>query len=177
MKKVIMGTFSSHSNAEALLKQIREQNSISADNISYIYRNADGEIARSDDTISVPLEGASTGAVVGGTAGALAGIATVMGIIPVIGPIFAAGPIITALGIGAGAVATAAAGALTGAVAGTIIGFLVGIGVPETDAQAYEKRVSEGDVLVIVHSDNEAEVLTAFKAHDASTISVHTYGA
>src|SRR5712672_1312504 len=72
--------------------------------------------------------GATSGAVVGGALGWLAGIGALA--IPGVGPLIAAGPIIAALtGVGVG-----------GAVGG-ITGALVGLGIPEYEAKRYEGRV------------------------------------
>ena len=85
--------------------------------------------------------GASTGAIVGGTLGWLAGIGALA--IPGVGPLIAAGPIVAALtGVGVG-----------GAIGG-ITGALVGMGIPEYEAKRYEGRVKEGGILLSVHSDN-----------------------
>src|SRR3982750_4233436 len=84
--------------------------------------------------------GATSGAVVGGTLGWLAGIGALA--IPGLGPFIAAGPIMGALaGVGAG-------GALGG-----LIGALVGMGIPEYEAKRYEGRIKEGGILLSVHSD------------------------
>ena len=75
--------------------------------------------------------GATTGAVIGGTLGWLAGIGALA--IPGIGPLLAAGPIVAALtGVGVG-----------GAIGG-IAGALVGMGIPEYEAKRYEGRIKGG---------------------------------
>ncbi len=75
--------------------------------------------------------GVTTGGVIGGTLGLLAGIGVLA--IPGIGPFIAAGPIVTALaGLGAG-----------GAVGG-IIGALVGMGIPEYEAKAIRRTHQSG---------------------------------
>src|SRR5579862_4530474 len=85
--------------------------------------------------------GATTGAVVGGTLGWLAGIGALA--IPGIGPLIAAGPIVAALtGVGVG-----------GAVGG-ITGALIGMGIPEYEAKRYEGRIKEGGILLSVHADS-----------------------
>ena len=85
--------------------------------------------------------GASSGAVVGGTLGWLAGIGALA--IPGIGPFIAAGPIVAALaGLGVG-----------GAVGG-IAGGLAGLGIPEFEAKRYEGRVMKGGILLSVHCDD-----------------------
>jgi heat induced stress protein YflT len=89
--------------------------------------------------------GATTGGVIGGALGLLAGIGTLA--IPGIGPLIAAGPIIAALaGVGAGAAT------------GGVIGALVGMGIPEYEAKRYEGRVKDGGVLLSVHCSTSKQV-------------------
>src|SRR6202142_3920915 len=85
--------------------------------------------------------GATTGAVVGGALGWLAGIGALA--IPGVGPLIAAGPIVAALtGVGVG-----------GAIGG-IAGALIGMGIPEYEAKRYEGRIKKGNILLSVHADN-----------------------
>jgi Protein of unknown function (DUF3341) len=85
--------------------------------------------------------GATTGAILGGGLGWLAGIGALA--IPGLGPFIAAGPIMAALaGVGAG-----------GAIGG-ITGALIGMGIPEYEAKRYEGRVKEGGILLSVHCDD-----------------------
>jgi hypothetical protein len=87
--------------------------------------------------------GASTGAIVGGGIGWLAGIGALA--IPGLGPFIAAGPIMAAL-----------AGVGVGGTIGGITGALVGMGIPEYEAKRYEGRIKEGGILLSVHCDNSA---------------------
>jgi Protein of unknown function (DUF3341) len=92
--------------------------------------------------------GVTTGGIVGGTLGLLAGIGTLA--IPGLGPFIAAGPIMASLaGLGVG-----------GAVGG-LIGALVGMGIPEYEAKRYEGRVKDGGVLLSVHCDTSEEISRA----------------
>jgi hypothetical protein len=106
--------------------------------------------------------GATSGVVVGGVLGWLAGIGMLA--IPGIGPLLAAGPIVSALA-GAGAVG----------VAGGIVGALVGMGMPEYEALRYEGRVKHGGILMSVHCDDTTwvrraeEVLKATGGEDISS--------
>ena len=85
--------------------------------------------------------GATSGAVVGGALGWLAGIGALA--IPGLGPLLAAGPLLALLsGVGVGATV----GGLTGA--------LIGAGIPEYEAKRYEGLVKNGGILLSVHSDN-----------------------
>lgn len=156
MKEIVIALFSVREDAEKTIQQLHKEIDIDASKISYLYKTVDGkqkEIDAEDIINDTPSEGAQKGAVIGGGVGALVGIATAIGVIPVIGPVFAAGPLLTALGIGAGALGTTAAGAVTGAAAGGLIGALVALGTPEDVAESYEQRVFAGDILVAVHTD------------------------
>lgn len=99
-----------------------------------------GSHPASGDEVPVTHVTARSGAVVGGLAGLLTGLAVLA--IPGIGPIVAAGPI---------------AGALVGLVAGTLGGGLLGAlldaGVPEEQAHAFAGRVAAGEVLLTVRTD------------------------
>src|SRR3954447_7499603 len=106
--------------------------------------------------------GATTGAVIGGGLGWLAGIGALA--IPGVGPLIAAGPIVAALtGVGVG-----------GAIGG-ITGALIGMGIPEYEAKRYEGRIKEGGILLSVHSDDSnwtkraKEILEQTGAEDVSS--------
>src|SRR6267143_3738472 len=89
--------------------------------------------------------GGSTGAVLVGTLGMLAGIGALA--IPGVGPLIAAGPIMATL-----------AGAGVGGAIGGITGALVGLGIPEYEAKRYEGRIQKGGILLSVHCASSDEV-------------------
>ncbi len=92
--------------------------------------------------------GVTTGGVIGGTLGVLAGVGMLA--IPGIGPFIAAGPIMAGLaGLGVG-----------GAVGG-LVGALVGMGIPEYEAKRYEGRVKGGGTLLSVHCDTSEAITRA----------------
>src|ERR1700693_6093549 len=106
--------------------------------------------------------GATTGALIGGGLGWLAGIGALA--IPGLGPFIAAGPIMAALaGVGVG-----------GAVGG-ITGALIGMGIPEYEAKRYEGRIKAGGILLSVHCDDShwtkkaKEILERTGAQDISS--------
>src|SRR3954470_23221351 len=106
--------------------------------------------------------GATTGAIIGGGLGWLAGIGALA--IPGLGPFIAAGPIMAALaGVGAG-----------GAIGG-VTGALIGMGIPEYEAKRYEGRVKEGGILLSVHCDDSnwtkkaKDILVRTSATDVSS--------
>ncbi len=92
--------------------------------------------------------GASSGAVVGGILGWLAGAGALM--IPGLGLFVAAGPIMGLLsGIG------------VGGMIGGIAGALAGLGTPEYEAKRYEGRIRKGGILLSVHCDDSDWIKTA----------------
>lgn len=92
--------------------------------------------------------GVTTGGVIGGTLGLLAGVGMLA--IPGLGPFIAAGPIMAGLaGLGVG-----------GAVGG-VTGALIGMGIPEFEAKRYEGRLKKGGILLSVHCDTSDEIKRA----------------
>jgi hypothetical protein len=106
--------------------------------------------------------GVTTGGVIGGALGLLAGIGALA--IPGIGPLIAAGPIVAAL-----------AGLGVGGTVGGLTGALIGLGMPEFEAKRYEGRMNKGGILLSVHCDTSDEikrakqVLEATRAEDVSS--------
>ena len=176
MKHFTIGIFANREDAEKAINTIHNTCNVPNDDISYVYRNTEGEVKEvSAEHIATdtPAEGAGKGATTGAALGALAGIAAVVGIIPVVGPLFAGGALAAALGL-TGAVGTAAAGAVTGAVAGGLIGALSHMGVGEERAQRYADRVNAGDVLVAVHAEESEAVRQVFT--ECGAIETENYG-
>lgn len=108
--------------------------------------------------------GASTGVVLGGTLGWLAGMGALA--IPGVGPLVAAGPIMAAIA-GAGALGTI----------GGISGALIGFGIPEYEAKRFEGHVKDGGILLSVHCDSSEAIkqaknlLETTGAHDIASSS------
>ena len=99
--------------------------------------------------------GVTTGGVIGGTLGLLAGVGLLA--IPGLGPFIAAGPIMAGLaGLGVG-----------GAVGG-VTGALIGLGIPEFEANRYEGRLQKGGILLSVHCDTAGEITRAEEVLKAS---------
>ena len=143
--KRAIGIFSSRRDAEQALSQLKNSG-FPMDRVSILAQNAnrDDQIAgteirdRGDDESQEGAGiGAVTGTVLGGFGGLLVGLEAL--VIPGVGPFLAAGTIATTL-----------AGAGIGATGGAIVGALTGAGIPEEDASAYNKQISQGGYLVII---------------------------
>lgn len=109
-------------------------------------------------------EGASTGAAIGGAAGGVLGAIAAIGTsiaIPGLGLILA-GPLVAGLaGLGAGG--------LTGG----LIGALIGWGVPEEHAEAYDRDIREGRIVMGVNprSEEDADYFhNEWKRYNASNV-------
>ena len=92
--------------------------------------------------------GASTGVVLGGTLGWLAGMGALA--IPGVGPLVAAGPIMAAV-----------AGAGVGGTIGGISGALIGLGIPEYEAKRFEGHVKNGGILLSIHCESDEAIKEA----------------
>jgi hypothetical protein len=87
------------------------------------------------------VTGGSSGAVIGGALGWLAGIGALA--IPGAGLFIAAGPLMGMLG-----------GIGVGSAIGGVTGALIGLGIPEYEAKRYEGRIKRGSILLSVHCDD-----------------------
>jgi len=148
--KQVVGLFSSMSDAQAALQDLRNAGFNDSD-ISLVARNSEGTTTNtSGDGNTRAGEDAAFGATSGGLMGGLGGLLVGLGAlaIPGIGPVIAGGSLAAALG-------SAAVGAGVGAASGGLIGALVGAGIPDEDANVYAEGVRRGGALVTVQaSDN-----------------------
>jgi hypothetical protein len=116
------------------------------------YRRLDSPAdAASEDKM---IEGAGVGAAIGGTSGALLAAIAAIGtsvVLPGVG-LIVAGPIVAAL-----------AGAGAGSVTGGLVGALIGSGVPEANAQVFERGLKEGGIVLLVKTRSQADAKTIKK--------------
>src|ERR1700694_1219142 len=142
--KAVFGIYATRGQIESAIDELRSQGFRNTDISVLLPENVGTKDFAHEKGTKAPegiATGATSGAVIGGALGWLAGIGALA--IPGVGPLIAAGPIIAALtGVGVG-----------GAVGG-ITGALIGLGIPEYEAKRYEGRVKEGGMLLSVHSDN-----------------------
>jgi hypothetical protein len=151
---LVTGMFNDKENAEHAFNTLQargySKNDIhlimTDDTRNKYYKNAEVETEIGNKA----MEGAGTGSAIGGTVGAIAGAVAAIGtslLIPGLG-LVVAGPLVAAL-----------AGAGAGGLTGGIVGALVGSGIPKERAEAYEKGVKEGNIVLGVHARNEADAV------------------
>lgn len=165
MKKSVFALLKDRQQAETVVDRLKAAGFYNHD-ISMLFPDTSGtkDFAIEHETKAPEgaTAGVSTGFVVGGVLGWLAGIGSLA--IPGIGPFVAAGPIMAAL-----------SGAAVGTAVGGIVGALVGMGMPEFEARRYESKIKEGNILVSVHTEDQGGVdrakgiLNECNAQDIST--------
>jgi hypothetical protein len=114
----------------------------------YHDHGTDGQIKSSTHAAEGMAEGGVLGTAIGATVGAILALGTSI-VIPGMG-LVVAGPLVAAI-----------AGGGAGAVAGGAVGGLVGLGIPESNAKAYEEALKNGGVVfgVVPHSSEDAKAI------------------
>ena len=114
-----------------------------------------------DDRLEGAGDGATTGGLIGGGVGLLAGLGMLA--VPGLGPVVAAGWL-------ASTAAGAAVGAATGGIVGGIVGALTHEGVPEKEAQVYAESIRRGGSVVVVRNqkDRRAEIEAALSDYNST---------
>jgi uncharacterized protein (TIGR02271 family) len=149
----VVGLFTDRSDAESAIRQLRDAG-FTEKQIGLAMRDRDEQRQLMEDTGTTAAEGAAVGAVSGGVLGGLIGLLGSL-LIPGIGPIVAGGVLASTL-----------AGAGIGAAAGGIIGALMGLGVPEADAQHFDRGLRSGGILVTVDAGDRAGEAIAVMQHN-----------
>ena len=138
--QTITKVYDRHHQARQAVSDLEKAGIRSAD-ISLVANKYVSEKYADVDDASEAAAGAGIGAMVGGTAGLLAGLGLLA--IPGLGPVVAAGWL-----------ASTAVGAIAGGATGGIIGALVDSGVPEDHAHVYSEAVRRGGTLLSVRVDD-----------------------
>lgn len=165
MANAVFCTVKTTNQATVVVERLKAAG-FTADDISVLMPNKEGTKDFAVENQTKAPEGAatgvSTGALLGGGLGWLAGIGALA--IPGVGPLIAAGPIMAAL-----------TGAALGGTLGGITGALIGMGIPEYEAKRVEGKIKAGHCLISVHSESSGEtekakqIFEAAAAEDIST--------
>lgn len=157
---VVVGVFATREQAQRAIEDLQRAG---FDNESLGYASKEQEPSGSDvavEDIEEKNEEATTGAVVGVAAGGMLGGILGAGaalLIPGVGPVVAAGIL--------------AAGVAGGAFAGGLVGPFMNMGVPEEEAQHYDREFRSGRSLVTVYPGNrDAEARQILGAAGANNV-------
>jgi uncharacterized protein (TIGR02271 family) len=136
----VVGLFRDSTTAERAVRDLKDAGFTDKE-IGVLMRDPAEQRKFTDDTGTKAGEGAAAGAATGGVLGGVFGLLAGVGalVIPGIGPIVAGGVLASTL-----------AGAGIGAAAGGLAGALIGMGIPEEEAQYYERGFRAGGILVTV---------------------------
>jgi hypothetical protein len=150
-KNAVFCIATSRRQADRIVDHLKTE-SFSNQAISLLLSDVARDFAQDGNAVGSPIS-FGTG---GGAFSWIAGIGALA--IPGVGPFIAAGPV---------------RAALRGASSGGIAHGLISLGVGDSDAQAYEGRIKEGNILLAVHTDDAgdlARVRDIFKQAGAQSI-------
>ena len=141
--QTITKVYDRHEQARQAVSELEAAGIASADISLLANKHVSAQYDDVDDA-SKAAAGAGIGAVVGGTAGLLAGIGLLA--IPGLGPVVAAGWL-----------ASTALGAVAGGATGGIVGALVGWNIPEERVKKYDEDIRKGGILMGVRPRNDQD--------------------
>jgi uncharacterized protein (TIGR02271 family) len=153
--QTVVGLFNERRHAEEAIRDLKAAG-FTEQQIGVAMQNREEQQSLIEDTGSQAAEGAAKGAVSGGIVGGLIGLLGSL-LIPGVGPIVVGGVLASAL-----------TGAGIGAATGGLIGALMGLGVPEEDAQHFDRGIRAGGILVTVNAGARSqEAISILRSHEA----------
>ena len=165
-KQMVVGVFRDRVNANQAYHWLLSRgyhdsdiNFMMSDETRKAYMAEGGKYSVGSHSTEGVATGGTIGAAVGATAAAIAAIGTAVAI-PGLGWIVA-GPVLAGL-----------AGAGAGAVTGGVIGGLIGLGIPESNARAYEEALKNGGVVLGVEprEGDASEIKRQFEAFNGENV-------
>ena len=137
--RTVVGLFPRRSDAESAIRDLKAAG-FSDDQIGVALQDPNEQRDLLESAGGSTAEGAAAGALSGGLVGGLIGLLGSL-LIPGVGPIVVGGVLASML-----------TGAGVGAAAGGIIGALVGMGVPQADAEHFDRGLRSGRTLITVNA-------------------------
>jgi hypothetical protein len=142
-RPTVIGIFPDRGQAERAVEELR-RSGFRRDQIGVVVRDEQPPTGLTVEGDVRAEKGAATGAVAGGILGSLLGAATAV-LLPGFGPVLAVGILAGVLG-----------GGTIGITTGGLIGALVALGIPEDEAQHYERAFHGGHALVTVQTEGRS---------------------
>lgn len=166
MSKTLVGIFVDHASAENAAIEMKK-NGLKTSHISILNKqgeesneptNTDTQSNHGTFTNDNVSDGVITGTVIGGTAGLLIGIGSV--VIPGLGVIAAAGPIV---------------GLLSGSITGGVLGGIVDLGIDEDSGKKYHEDIKSGKTFFSMEckDENVEKVATILRTCGAERVEIH----
>lgn len=171
MKQTTIGVFQARTDAEKAISHIHSELNVPADDISYLYRNLDGEVREVktdmflDTQVSTLGVNLSIGFLSGGLIGAVIGVATVLGITPFLASFVAIAPlagILALLGI-TGTLGIIIGTTVIGAVLGIIVGAVAEL-ISANRVKVYSDQAEPKNVVVAVIAPEKMDVLSQLRS-------------
>jgi uncharacterized membrane protein len=171
MKQTTIGVFEERTDAEKAIDTIYKELNIPADDISFLYRNTDGEVrevktdALLDQQVSSLGVNVTIGALSGFLIGGAVGVTTVLGYTAFLQGLIAVGPlasILAAIGI-VGNLAIIIGTALIGAILGVLGGALAELALSSRRMKIYSDNAEPKNIVVAVIAPERTDVLSLFR--------------
>ena len=156
-KNTVVASFSDRQQAEKAVDQLQQQG-FKREDISILAKQ-DQQTQNNQQQTQISYDnqnladGTSWGAGIGAGTGLLASAGALA--IPGIGPLLALGPIAATLG---------------GAAVGGLAGGLVDYGIPRSEGQQIEERVSKGEILAMVETEQPQKAEEIFRSNGANDV-------
>jgi hypothetical protein len=168
-QRLVTAVFRDRTQANRVYSWLRDRgyssdeiNVLMSDRTRAAYHDDDEMVSSSSHAAEGMATGGAIGTAVGATLAAIAAIGTSV-LVPGLN-LIVAGPLLAAF-----------AGAGAGAVAGGVIGGLIGLGIPESNARAYEQALRDGGVVIGVHphnNDDSSKIREEFEKHHGENVVV-----
>jgi hypothetical protein len=171
MKQTTIGVFEERTDAEKAIDSVYKQLNIPAEDISFLYRNTEGEVREvKTDALIEKRQGAlgisiSIGALAGLLIGGAIGVTTVLGITAFLQGLIAVGPLASILALVGitGNLAIIIGTSIIGAVLGVLIGALAEMYMSSQRMRVYSGEAEPKNVVVAVIAPEKTDVLSLLR--------------
>lgn len=171
MKQTTIGVFEERTVAEQAIDSVYKQLNIPAEDISFLYRNTDGEVREvKTDALIEKRQGAlsvsvSIGALSGLVIGGAVGVTTVLGITAFLQGLIAVGPLASILALVGitGNLAIIIGTAIIGTILGVLIGAIAEMYMSSQRMRIYSDSAEPKNVVVAVIAPEKTDVLSLLR--------------
>src|SRR3989344_8403335 len=171
MKQTTIGVFEERELAEQAIDSVYKQFHVPADDISFLYRNTDGEVrevktdAFLDSQVSSWGVNITIGALAGLVIGGAVGVTSVLGFTAFLQSLIAMGPLASLLALAgiAGNLAIIFGTAIIGTILGILVGAVTELCLSGKHMRVYSDNAEPKNVVVAVIAPEKTDVLSLFR--------------